>query len=112
MGFSASPKILRSKWKMIPSDTDILVTHSPPLGIMDTAHKKTYLNQQECAICGFTHRRYRHWGDEALRTEIINRIQPKVSLFGHVHQCPGYEEHFGVVFINSAMQQHRIPHDF
>ena len=32
---------LRAVWDKIPSDTDILVTHSPPLGVMDQCRSHT-----------------------------------------------------------------------
>lgn len=53
-------------WNMIPKDTDILVTHGPPKGILD-------LNT-EVERCGCN----------ALRNKIFD-IKPTVHLFGHVH---------------------------
>ena len=57
---------LREKWNRIPEETDILVTHGPPAGILDqTPHGE-------------------HVGCQDLR-EVVERIQPKVHVFGHVH---------------------------
>ena len=37
MGFNAQRgQEIRPKWKLIPTDTDILITHGPPLGIGDS----------------------------------------------------------------------------
>lgn len=66
-----SEEELAEKWKLIPSDTDILVTHSPPAGILDA-----------------TYRKYRV-GSKSLRCEML-RIKPKLHVFGHIHE--GYGE--------------------
>eukprot|EP01083_Nonionella_stella_P191237 707992_1 len=113
MGFSANRDILTSKWQAIPNDTDILVTHMPPFGIMDAAHKTKYQFNEKCTVCNYMHPQYKHWGNLDLKNEIMNRIKPKVHLFGHVHQCPGHETHGHVMFINSAMDAaHKTKYQF
>eukprot|EP01084_Bolivina_argentea_P150267 262437_1 len=112
MGFSASQKELRQKWKLIPFDTDILITHLPPKGVMDTACKSTYNFDKKCDICGYLHPRYGHWGNQDLLNEVVNRIKPKAHLFGHVHQCSGFEVRNNILFINSAMDLIPIAHEF
>lgn len=64
-------KILQ-KWNKIPNDTDILITHGPPLGIGD---KCVGRNRAGCM--------------ELLMT-IMDRVRPKYHLFGHIH------EHYGI----------------
>ena len=56
-------------WKLIPDDTDILITHSPPHGVLDKC-----LN-----------------GNVGSKTllEAIERIKPKLHIFGHIHECGG-----------------------
>ena len=61
-------------WKMIPEDTDILITHGPPMGILD-----------------FTTRGQVHAGCWDLGYK-IRQLKPKLHLFGHVHE--GYGTHF------------------
>ena len=56
------------KWNLIPDDTDILVTHGPPLGYGD------YCSSQLRAGCS-----------ELLST-IQNRVKPKIHVFGHIHE--------------------------
>lgn len=63
---------LREKWNMIPSDTDILVTHGPPLGIGDYTKG----------------RREKKIGCEELLAA-IERVKPKVHIFGHIHSGQG-----------------------
>lgn len=61
---------LHEKWKLIPTGTDILVTHCPPKGILDS-----------------TSRKYRV-GSESLANELA-RIKPKLHVFGHIHEAYG-----------------------
>lgn len=60
---------LKSKWDLIPDDTDILVTHAPPLGIGDTNGKG---EKSGCL--------------DLLQT-VRQRVQPKFHIFGHIHEC-------------------------
>ena len=67
----------------IPDDTDVLITHSPALGILDFDDNINY-------------------GSE----ELLNRINPlclKAHLFGHIHAQHGIEQLNGVIFSNGAI---------
>ncbi len=64
---------LLEKFKLIPHDTDILITHSPPYGILD-----------ECAQGD----RIMSVGSTALRDE-LDRIKPLYHIFGHIHEGYG-----------------------
>eukprot|EP00736_Rhodelphis_marinus_P014242 Rmarinus@m.20050 len=75
---------LRSKWRQIPSDTDVLVTHTPPLGHGD-----------------LTKRRKRA-GCVDLLLEIEGRIKPKLHVFGHIHEGYGATTNGETVFINAS----------
>ncbi len=59
-------------WDMIPDDTDILVTHGPPKGILDY----TINRQNELENCGCSNLRKR-----------ISNLNLKACLFGHIHNC-------------------------
>lgn len=61
---------IAAKWALIPNDTDILITHGPPHGILD-----------ECPI---------HMGCADLRKR-IEKVKPRLHVFGHIHE--GYGEH-------------------
>jgi Icc-related predicted phosphoesterase len=62
-----------SLYSTIPSDTDILITHGPPYGILD--HEKGSDRKQGCP---------------ELRKAVI-RVKPRLHVFGHVHA--GYRPH-------------------
>lgn len=74
---------LREKWSLIPVDTDILITHCPPMGIADCV-------------------RGRHVGCEDLR-EAVLRIKPKYHVFGHIHEGYGIEQIQETHFINASI---------
>ena len=63
---------LRKKFAHIPNDTDILITHSPPFGILDSTPPKKNL------------------GSKALLEKVL-QVKPKCHIFGHIHH--GYGEH-------------------
>jgi len=57
-------------WDMIPEYTDILITHGPPLGVLDaTSYKAKEINRCGC---------------RALYNK-VREIQPKYHIFGHIH---------------------------
>jgi len=57
-------------WKTIPDDTDIIVTHGPPKGILDLSYDR----ENNLEFCG----------DLALKKRIRD-IKPKLVCFGHIH---------------------------
>jgi Icc-related predicted phosphoesterase len=75
---------IRRHWDMIPTDTDILITHGPPRNILD----KTLQNQ--------------HVGCEDLLHR-LNQIHPAYHIFGHIHESFGIIENSGVHFINASV---------
>lgn len=71
---------LAEKWVLIPDDTDILVTHCPPNGIMDGVKDMSY---------GFENLYTRYTGSVSLRNHSMKRIKPKLHVFGHIHEWGG-----------------------
>ena len=74
---------IAEKWAQIPDDTDVLVTHGPPHGILDEAHGAT------------------HAGCEALRERVLE-IEPRLHIFGHIHEARGRLERGATTFINAS----------
>jgi 3',5'-cyclic AMP phosphodiesterase CpdA len=77
---------LSGKWEAIPDNTDILVTHGPAFGTLDTV----------------TGRQYDNLGCELL-AERIERLKPKIHVCGHIHSGYGYEFKDGTHFFNAAI---------
>ena len=67
----------------IPDDTDVLVTHQPPAGILD-------------------YDGHRHYGSLEL-FEKIQIVCPRLHLFGHIHSAFGTSLSNGTIFSNAAL---------
>lgn len=77
------PKI-KAKWDLIPEEIDILVTHGPPYGYGDLSTKNELLGCKDLM-------------------EAVNRVKPKVHIFGHIHSGYGVSNNGHTTFINAAM---------
>ena len=86
---------LGAKWGLIPEGIDILVTHSPPHGILDEVTE--LLPFVASAVRG----RDAHVGCEELR-KAVERLQPRLHVFGHIHESYGRESRHGVAFVNAS----------
>ena len=76
---------LKEKWDMIPTNTDILITHGPPHGKLD------YVPYSNMNV-----------GCEEL-IKRVNEIKPKINVFGHIHEGYGYVFDGNTHFINAAV---------
>lgn len=83
--FYASDEELAEKWRQIPSGLDVLVTHTPPAGILDQPHGSA-----------------RSIGCRHLREE-LRRIRPRLHVFGHVHAAYGQVKDNGTLYVNAAV---------
>jgi Icc-related predicted phosphoesterase len=115
MAFSANRTTRKKIWKSIPKNkVDVLITHMPPFGILDCAYSKREKEEQlddakVCRICKKRHDRYTHWGCEYLLKR-VQRVRPKLHLFGHVHDDVGFHLEGDTLFVNSAMDLYAEPH--
>jgi Icc-related predicted phosphoesterase len=87
---------IRERWDLIPKDTDILITHGPPHGILDSAKR------------GGQHE---HVGCEELY-DVVREIKPKLHVFGHIHGAHGIrvkdwssegEKPHSTIFVNASI---------
>lgn len=74
---------LRQVWAKMPADTQILITHGPPHGILDRT------------------RRGEAVGCEDLLARVA-QVRPKLHIFGHIHEAYGEARDFGVHFVNAS----------
>ncbi len=81
---------LAVKFSLIPSDVDILITHSPPWGILDKIKRDYAL-----PITSLPHYLYEHslhGGSKSLADKIGHmEILPKLWVWGHIHEAYGQE---------------------
>ncbi len=71
-------------YEKIPDKVDVLITHRPPLGIMDTLEDKI------------------HYGSSVLLDK-VSTIKPRLHLFGHVHGAYGSMDWMGTTFSNAGL---------
>ncbi|MEO6588009.1 MAG: metallophosphatase domain-containing protein [Pyrinomonadaceae bacterium] len=80
---------LAEKWKLIPEDVDILITHGPPHGILDEVPRKYRIENTGC--------------EELIKkVEELAKNNLKLHVFGHIHCGYGQTEKFGVKFVNAS----------
>jgi 3',5'-cyclic AMP phosphodiesterase CpdA len=77
---------LAAKWEAIPDNTDILITHGPAFGTLDTVAGRPWDNL----------------GCELL-AQRIEVIKPKIHVCGHIHSGYGYKFKDGTHFFNAAV---------
>ena len=68
---------------LIPGNTDVVITHEPPVMILDNSAGT-------------------HWGNTSLRNRIME-VKPRYHLFGHAHDGYGILKKDGIIFSNAAL---------
>ena len=72
-------------WGLIPEDTDVLITHGPPYGILDHP-----FGRQDSVGC-------------ELLLERVKKVCPRVHCFGHIHGSYGRQQIDETLFINASL---------
>lgn len=78
---------LQKRWDAIPDDTQVLITHGPPYGVLDNLHAHGPL------------------GCKLLRKRLSWLPELRLHCFGHIHQCYGMNNwlHSRITFVNAAL---------
>ena len=77
-------------WSTIPDDTDIVITHTPVQGKLDSIP-----SQQDL-----------HVGCEKLNNH-LHRVKAKLHVCGHIHEGHGYEQDGGITYVNASQLDDR-----
>lgn len=79
---------IKEKWEMIPRDTNVLITHGPPYGILDLVSYGE-----------------KNVGCPSLMEEILKLKDLKVHSFGHIHEEYGSKvlDENGPIFVNASI---------
>ncbi len=80
---------IRKHWEMIPGDTQVLITHTPPFGILDEIGSGIHLG------C-----------EELLKTLPV--VQPIYHLFGHIHYASGFTKRSETKYFNLSILDERL----
>lgn len=83
--FERGSKEIYDKCRQIPLDTNILITHGPPHGILDLTSGDIFA------------------GCQTIRNRIHNLENLKTHVFGHIHEGQGQKELNGIQFINASI---------
>lgn len=75
---------INKHWNLIPADTNVLLTHGPVYGILDSL-----LNGRNTGCRDLLHK--------------VKEIKPQAHVFGHIHESYGMVKRFGVRFINACV---------
>lgn len=80
---------IQPHWDMIPGDTNILITHGPPRGILDIVPYVDGTPKE-------------HVGCEQLLKR-VKEVKPALHIFGHIHHGHGEHHEDGTSFYNVAI---------
>lgn len=77
---------IQKHWDLIPKDTNVLISHGPPMGIMDFVKGQGYV------------------GCENLRDTIKTLPELKLHCFGHLHNNSGIivDTKTGITYVNAS----------
>lgn len=84
---------LAEKWAQIPEGTDVLITHGPPSGVLDTVGRFSpglgeYVDE--------------HLGCEEMWKR-VQVVRPQVHVFGHIHGGAGTASLDGIRYVNASV---------
>lgn len=101
--YTNGDKEAKNAWKGMPKDTDILLTHGPPFGILDEVKRfpnrgQTYREDEEII--------WRENVGDKMLLDKVNKVKPKYHAFGHVHEGYGIFEGKDTTFINCSVVDH------
>jgi predicted phosphodiesterase len=82
---------LQQKWDLIPEGTDVVITHGPSYGRLDTC--PDLANPKEMV----------HVGCMNLAKTFKHRVKPRVHVHGHIHSGHGMAQEDGILFINASI---------
>ncbi len=76
-------EVIKKHWDLIPINTNVLITHGPPFGILDLCSDGGRVGCHDLL-------------------ESVKKIKPQINAFGHIHESYGTDELDGIKFINAS----------
>jgi Calcineurin-like phosphoesterase len=62
--------LLAEHWATAPADLDVLITHTPPAGVLDVTWRRQAVGCEDL-------------------TAALSRLRPRLHVFGHIHEARG-----------------------
>lgn len=75
---------IKKHWDLIPDDTEVLITHGPPFGILDETVYGDRTGCEELLLC-------------------VEQVKPKFHIFGHIHEEYGISTKAETTFVNASV---------
>jgi len=88
---------LKSCWDKIPRNTDVLITHTPPTGILDKVESIRWSQSRNAYV-----RISEEVGCELLRHRLAD-LDVSLHVFGHIHCSRGIYTNDSSTFVNAAI---------
>ena len=84
-------------WSHIPKDTDVVVTHGPPAGILDVGSAKFGSQSAGCVDLAYH----------------IKRVKPQLHVFGHFHPSYGVHVEDDTTYVNASVvnEKYELAHE-
>jgi len=73
----------RARWNLIPRDTHVLITHTPPRSILDLTSLGENVGCEELALA-------------------VKKLGPRLHVFGHIHEAYGIRAIGDTTYINAC----------
>ncbi|GGR29313.1 metallophosphatase domain-containing protein [Deinococcus ruber] len=81
---------IRPHWALIPPNTDVLITHGPPLGVLDAVRPD-----------------HHQVGCPQLAQVLATRVAARLHVFGHIHESYGQRTQGALTSVNASVLDHR-----
>ncbi len=81
--FGKNRKDMEEHWSYMPKEIDVLITHTPPYGILDKSSRQIRLGCKDLL-------------------QKVKQIKPQYHIFGHIHASYGKEKVGATTFINAS----------
>ena len=78
---------IKRYWDLIPDNTDVVVTHGPPAGILDVGSVRFGSESAGCEELALA----------------IKRVRPQLHVFGHFHTSYGVVVKNGIMYVNASV---------
>jgi len=100
-----------SQWSQVPATVDVLVTHGPPLGILDDLYvapdtRLSFGDKLDHSAESHVTAQSENVGCEALAKRIM-QVKPRLHLFGHIHEAFGSMSVGRTQFVNASVMDRR-----